>query len=97
MITANLNAVVLQAFIEHAVQLARAHARLALANRANLFFDTLIKEVQLQGAMHQLMIRLPAALEKGAQARQRIFQTLLFDFEERTLDGGEPKVFFTSI
>jgi hypothetical protein len=46
-IPANLNVIVLEAFIDHAMQLTRAHARLALANRLNFLHDTLIKEVKL--------------------------------------------------
>ena len=72
-------------------------ARLAVTNLLDFIKDPLIPQIQLHIVLRQLIIRLPLALKKCAQTRQRILQALFFDFEERAFDTGEPKVFFTSI
>jgi hypothetical protein len=72
-ITANLNAIGLQAFIDHAMKLTRSDSGLTATNRFDLIDNPLIPEFELKGLFRLLIIRLARPINRFAQARERIF------------------------
>ena len=96
-ITANLDAIGLQAFIDHAMKLPCADSGLTATDLFNGIQNQLIPDFELKGLIRLLVIRLARSINRFTQPRQRIFQPFFLDFEVRASDAVKPKVFFTSI